>query len=105
MVEVLFRRYFSTLSEHSAKVRELLFAAMNIGLRDDMTALATQGGILDRKHPLPAPVCGTGLPMTTMSFTRLRELMEKGTRTSLVERMTFVEAGVRKHRRPERGED
>ena len=54
-----------------------------------MTALATQGGALRRKHPFAAPAAGTGLPMTTMSFTRLRELVEEGDGTSLVEGMAF----------------
>ena len=98
------RRQFSTLLEHSAKVRELLLTAMNSGLRDEVTALATQGGALHRKHPVAAPVSGAGLPITAMSFMRLRELVEDGARTSLIERMAFLETGVQRNRSPERGE-
>ena len=59
-----------------------------------MTALATQAGILFRKHPYAAPPYGTGVPMTTPSFMRLRgagrrELVDKGAGTSLVERKEF----------------
>ena len=54
-----------------------------------MTVLATQGGVLHRTHPFAAPAVGTGLPMATKSFTRLRELVEEGAETSLVERMAF----------------
>ena len=43
-VEVYLLRHFSQLSWHSAKVRKLLLKAMNGGLKDAMTALATQGG-------------------------------------------------------------
>ena len=89
MVEVYLRRHYITLSECSANVRELFPTAMNSGLKDGMTALATQGGVLHRKHPFAAPTSGTGLPMTTLSFTRLRERVEEGTGTSLVERMAF----------------
>ena len=78
MLEVYLRRHSSSLLAHSAKVRELLLTAMNSGLKDEMTALATQGGVLHRNNPFAAPTAGTGLPMTTMSFTRLRELVEEG---------------------------
>ena len=47
-VEVYSRRHFSTLLEHSAKVRKLLLTAMSSGLKDAMTTLATQGGALHR---------------------------------------------------------
>ena len=78
MVKVYLRRHVSSLLAHSAKVRELFLTTINGGLKDGMTALATQGGALRRKHPFAAPAAGTGLPMTTMSFTRLRELVEEG---------------------------
>ena len=59
-VEAHLRRHFSNLSPHSAKVRELLLKAMNGGLKDAMTALATHGGVLFRKHPYAAAPAGTG---------------------------------------------
>ena len=61
------RHHFSSHLARSAKVRELLFSAMNNCLKDGMTALATQGGVLHVKHPFAAPTAGTGLPMTTMN--------------------------------------
>ena len=88
-LEVYLRRHFSNLTPHSVKVRELLFKAMNGGLKDVMTAFATQAGVLFRKHPYAAPPSGTGVPMTTPSFTRLRELVDEGAGTSLVERKGF----------------
>ena len=36
-----------------------------MALRDAMAALATQAGVLFRKHRYAAPPSGTGLPMTT----------------------------------------
>ena len=83
------RRHFITLLEHSAEVRELLLTAMISGLKDGMTALATQGSVLHRKHSLAAPASGTGRPMTTKSFTLPRELVDEGAGTSLVQCMEF----------------
>ena len=54
-----------------------------------MTALATWASVLFRKHPYAAPPSSTGVPMTTPSFTRVRELVDEGAGTSLVERKEF----------------
>ena len=39
LVEVYLRHHFSTLAEHSVKVRQLLLSNMNIGLHEGMKAL------------------------------------------------------------------
>ena len=88
-VEVHLRRHFSNLSPYSAKVRELLLEAMNGGLKDVITVLTAQGGVLFRNHPYAAPPAGTGYPIFTPTFTRLRELAEKGAAASLGERKNF----------------
>ena len=62
---------------------------MNGGLKDAMTALATQTGVLFRKHPYAAPSSGTGVPITTPSFTWLRKLVDEGAGTSLGECKEF----------------
>ena len=59
---------------------------MKGGLKDAMAALATQAGVLFRKHPYAAPPSGTRVTMTTPSFAQLRDLVDEGTGTSLVER-------------------
>ena len=69
LVEIYLRHHFSNLTPYSAKVRELLLKAINGGLKDAMTALATQAGVLFRKCPYAAPSSGTGVSMTTPSFT------------------------------------
>ena len=88
-VEVCLRHRFGNLSPYSAEVRDLLLQAMNNDLRDEMTALATQGEELFRKHPDAAPPAGTGVPMLTPTFTRLREMVETGAAASLREQKVF----------------
>ena len=82
-VEVYLLRHFSQLSWHSAKVRKLLLKAMNGGLKDAMTALATQGGGDLPETPVRPPPAGTGVAMLMPTFTRLRELVEEGAAASL----------------------
>ena len=84
MVNVYLPRHFSSLVAQSVKACEPILIASNSGLMDGMTALATQGGVLHRNHPFAEPAASTGLPMTTMGFMRLRELVEEGAGTSLV---------------------
>ena len=62
---------------------------MNGGLKDAMTAVATQAGVLFRKHPYAASLTDIGVPMLTPSLTRLRELVDERAGTSLLERKEF----------------
>jgi len=88
-VEVYLRRHYKSLLDHKDKVREVLIAAMNVGLQVGMIDLAKQGGVLHRKHRYAAPPAGTGVPMAPLAFTRLRELVEEGAGSSLTERQSF----------------
>ena len=65
LVEVYMRRHSNTLAGHAVKVPQLLLSKMNIGLHEDMKALAVQGGELYRKHTYAAPPPGTGNSMVT----------------------------------------
>ena len=85
LVEVYLRRHFSTLAEHSVKVRQLLLSNMNIGLYEGMKALAVQGGELYRKHTYAAPAPVTGNFMVTPTLRKLGALAEEGYESSLAE--------------------
>eukprot|EP00904_Undaria_pinnatifida_P006716 jgi/Undpi1/3174/HiC_scaffold_15.g06548.m1 len=85
LVEVYLRRHFSTLAEHSVKVRQLLLSNMNIGLYEGMKALAVQGGELYRKHTYAAPAPVTGNSMVTPTLRKLGALAEEGYESSLAE--------------------
>ena len=79
----------ATSDRTRAKVRELLLKAMNVGLKDATTVLVSQGGVLFRKHPYAAPPAGTGIPMITLTFMRLRALVEEGAAESFGEGKDF----------------
>ena len=89
MVEVYLQCNISSLLAQPAKFCELLLTAMNSGLKDGMTNLATQGDVLHGTHPFAVSASGTDLPFSTMSSTRPTKMVEEGTGTSVVERMTF----------------
>ena len=98
------RCHVSTLSECSSKARELLLTAMNSGLKDDMTALLTQGGVLHRNHPFTSPASGTAL--TTHAELHAAE-GAGGVRYRNQPRGAHgvLEAGVGKDSRPGRGDE
>ena len=56
---------------------------MNGGLTAGMIDLANKGGVLRRTYQYVPPPSGTGIPMPTLEFTRLRELVEPGAGSSL----------------------
>lgn len=70
-------RHFSNRLAQSPNVRDVLLKVMNTGLHVGIvTASAVRGGVAERKHPLAAPLDGTGVPMTTASFPRLEDLVK-----------------------------
>ena len=88
-VEVYLRRHYKTLLDHKDRVRKVLLTTMNGGLKAGMIDLAKQGGVLHPKYLYAPPPSGTGIPMPTLAFTRLRELVEEGAGPSLTERQVF----------------
>ena len=62
---------------------------MNVGLQVGMIDFAKKGSVLHRKHQNAAPPSGAGVPMTTLAFSRLRELAEEGAGSGLTERQMF----------------
>ena len=77
------RRHYTTLLDHKDKVREVLLTAMNGGLKAGMIGIPKQGGVLHRKDQYAPPPFGRH--PHTLEFTRSRELVEEGTRSSLTE--------------------
>ena len=86
LVEVYLRRYFSTLAEHSVKVRQLLLLNIKIGLHEGMKALGVQGSELYRKHTYAAPALGAGNSMVTPTFQTMGALPGEADESSLAER-------------------
>ena len=87
--EVYLRCHDTNLLDHKNKVREVFLTPMNVGLKVGMIDLAKQGGVLHRKYQYAPPPSSTGMPMPTLAFTRLRELVKKGTGSILTELQMF----------------
>ena len=105
MVKVYLRRHFSLLMAHSAKVRELLVTAMNSGMKDGMTALATQGGVLHRKHQFRSPRRRHRLSHDHDELHAPEEARRGRRRNQPRGTHGVLEAGVRKDSRTEQGEE
>ena len=76
-VEIYLPRHYKTPLDHKDKVRDVLLAAMDVGLQVGTLDLPKQGSIPHRKHQYAAPPSSTGVPMATLTFTRLGELVDK----------------------------
>ena len=75
-VGVYLWHHFKTLMELKGKVCEVLLTAINGGLKARVIDLARKGGVFRQKYQYAPPPSGTGIPMTTLAFTRLSELVE-----------------------------
>ena len=69
---------------------------MNVSLQVGMIDLAKQVGVLHQKHQYAAPPAGTGVPMATLAFTRLRMLAGEGAGSNLTVRQSFYEQAPEK---------
>ena len=89
-VEVYLRRHYKPRLKYKGKAREVLFTATN---GSGMIDLAKQGGVPHRAYQNAPPRSGTGIPMPTLAFTRLRELVEECAGSSPAERqMVWTQA-------------
>ena len=87
-VEVYLRRHFRNITPYSFKVCELILEAIN-GPEGRHGGARDAGGCALPETPVRCPPLGHRPTHDHASFTRLRELVDEGARTSLVKRNEF----------------